>query len=319
MPGVAERPGLVVHHPDGEPLPSGVRLERVVDVPAHEGPVYAADEDALYVTTVPVRNSPHAEPRVAIVRIALNGLRFPLASSAVSALRDPAGAANGMTLSPDGGLLVCEQGSFGSPAAITRIDRRTGERERVVVDQVDGMPLNSPNDVVVARDGAIWFTDPSYGYLQGFRPAPRRADAVYRHDPATGRTRVVAEDLDKPNGLAFSPDERVLYVADSGANHEPGTYDPRRPHHVVAYDVVDGVRLGRRRAFADITPGFPDGIKTDAAGRVYVSSGDGVQIRATDRTLLGEIRLPGAVNFTFGGPDGDVLFITTDTAVWAYR
>lgn len=91
--------------------------------------------------------------------------------------------------------------------------------------------MNSPNDVVVAGDGAIWFTDPSYGHLQGFRPAPEVGDFVYRHDPATGQTAVVGDGFDKPNGIAFSPDERTLYITDSGSNQEPGSYYVDRAHH----------------------------------------------------------------------------------------
>ena len=127
----------------------------------------------------------------------------------------------------------------------------------------------------------------------------------------------VADGLDKPNGLAFSPDESVLYIGDSGAIHGPGDYSVRRPHHVLAFDVREGRHLTNQRLFAVTTPGFPDGIKVDAAGRVYASAFSGVQVFGPDGDLLGEIRLPGAVNFTFGGAGGNVLFITADTAIWA--
>jgi gluconolactonase len=221
-----------------------------------------------------------------------------------------------MALAPDGRLVVCEQGSLSQPARISLVDRATGATETLVGGH-GGLPLSSPNDVVVKRDGTVWFTDPSYGFVQGFRPEPALPDAVYRHDPRTGATTVVADGFDKPNGLAFSPDERVLYVGDSGANHEPGSYDPARPHHVEAFDVIAGARLGDRRLFAVIEPGFPDGIKVDRAGRVHVSAFSGVQVFAPDGARLGEIPLPGAVNFAWGGRDGDVLFITADTAIWA--
>jgi gluconolactonase len=160
------------------------RLERVIVTDAHEGPVYVAGEDALYFTTVP-RPSP-AGPRVDIRRLALDGERFPLAPSRLTTVRADANAANGMTLGPDGRLVVCEQGSRTTPAAITLVDPATGHAE-TLVDECDGAPLNSPNDVVVTRDGAVWFTDPSYGHLQGFRPPPVLGDRVYRHDrpPAT--------------------------------------------------------------------------------------------------------------------------------------
>ncbi len=221
-----------------------------------------------------------------------------------------------MTLAPDGRLLVCEQGSLSAPARISRVDPATGLTE-TVVETWHGLPLNSPNDVVVKSDGTVWFTDPSYGHLQGFRPEPRVGDFVYRYDPTAGHLSVVADSFDKPNGLAFSPDERTLYVGDSGANHEPGSYDPRRPHRIVAFDVVDGRRLERPRLLAVTVPGFPDGIKVDGEGRVYASAASGVQVFDASGTLLGEIVLPGAVNLTFGGPERNVLFITADTAIWA--
>jgi gluconolactonase len=127
----------------------------------------------------------------------------------------------------------------------------------------------------------------------------------------------VADGFDKPNGIAFSPDELVLYVTDSGANQEPGSYHVTRPHHIKAFDVLRGGRLGGERLFAVVTPGFPDGLKVDRDGRVYVSSLSGVQVLSPDGELLGEIRVPGAVNFCFGGARRDLLLITTDSAVWA--
>jgi len=279
------------------------RLVKVADVDAHEGPVYA--DGALYFTTMP------RDGEVSIARLDLDGLQ----AIGVAVVRASANAANGMTLAPDERLLVCEQGSLGEPARISLVDRVTGVAE-TVVDALAGLPLNSPNDIVVAGDGTVWFTDPSYRYLQGFKPEPAHGDFVYRYDPSSGRLAVVASDFDKPNGLAFSPDERVLYVGDSGANHELGSFDSRRPHHIRAFD-VDAGRLVNDRLFAVTTPGFPDGLKVDEDGRVYASAFSGVQVFDPAGDLIGEIRLPGAVNFAFGGPDRNVLFITTDTAVWA--
>ena len=280
------------------------RLERLVEVDAHEGPVYVAAEHALYFTSLPA-----PAPEVSIRRL-------DLATLEVSTVRRSANGANGMALDREGRLLVCEQGTPAERAGISRLDLATGTVE-TVVDAWGDVPFNSPNDVVVKRDGTIWFTDPSYGYLQGFKPEPQAGDHVYRHDPATGSTTVVADSFDKPNGLAFSPGERVLYIGDSGANQEAGSFHPARPHHIRAFDVLDGHRLAGDRLFAVTNPGFPDGLKVDAAGRVYASAFSGVQVFSPAGDELGEIHLPGAVNFTFGGPGNSTLFITADTALWA--
>jgi gluconolactonase len=293
------------------------RLVRVAGTDAHEGPVYVPGEDALYFTTLPKkRDVPPGAPLVSIKRVALDGYRSPPGRPSVITVREDANAANGMALGHDGRLLVCEQGSRSDHAAITAFDPRTGSVEDVVCGW-RGLRLNSPNDIVVKSDGTIWFTDPSYGFLQGFRPEPQLGDGVYRYDPASGRLAVVADSFDKPNGLCFSPDESVLYVGDSGANQEPGSFYVDRPHHVLAYDVREGRRLVGERLFAVVTPGFPDGLKVDSAGRVYASCASGVQVFNPSGDLIGEIRLPGAVNFTFGGPGRDVLFITTDDSMWA--
>jgi gluconolactonase len=303
-------PAFVMHSPGfAGVLGDAPRLWRLAEVDAHEGPVYFPDETALYFTTLP-RPGVDRSPAVEIKRL---GLAAP---DDVSVLVADANGANGMASDGEGALVVCEQGSRWKPAQITRVDRSTGEVE-AIVGQWSGLRFNSPNDVVVASDGAIWFTDPSYGHLQGFRPPPEVGDYVYRHDPLSGETTVVADSFDKPNGIAFSPGERVLYITDSGANQEPGSYYAERPHHIKAFDVLDGRRLGAERLFAVIASGFPDGLKVDCDGRVYASSYSGVQVFAPDGQHLGEIRVPGTVNFCFGGPEHDLLLITTDTAVWA--
>jgi gluconolactonase len=258
-------------------VPQATQPVPVAEIDAHEGPVYVPGEDALYFTTLPQRDA-SGVPRVQIKRLSPDG--------EASVVRADANAANGMALGRDGRLLVCEQGTPSTPARITAFHPASGAVE-VLVDSWRGLPLNSPNDVVQASDGAIWFTDPTYGFLQGFRPRPVVGDRVYRFDPASGRLEVVADGLDKPNGLALAPDERTLYVTEN------------------------------QRVFAEISPGFPDGIKCDPDGRVYVSSFSGVQVFAPGGERLGEIELPGAVNFCFGGTGRNVLFITTDTAVHA--
>ena len=262
-------------------------LVRVATCDAHEGPVVAGG--ALYFTSV------RRGTRVAIRRL-------DLASGAVTTIVEDANVANGMALDRDGRLLVCEQGTLVSPARITRLDLRT-RRSETLVDSVARRPLNSPNDVAVDREGGIWFTDPSYGHLQGFRPAPQLPDAAYRFDPATGEIAAIPWEFDKPNGIALSADGRTLYVSDNGA-----------PHHLVAFDVTTGL-AANGHVLAVGTPEHPDGLKVDRDGRIYASAATGVQIFEPDGEPAGSIELPGAVNFTFG-PTG-LLYVTTDTAVWA--
>ena len=285
------------------------RLELLIETDAHEGPVYSPAEHALYFTTLPRSGVAGDDPWVAIKRLALADL-------SLSVVREPANGANGMALDRDGRLVVCEQGSLTQPARIVRLDPATGESE-TLLDAWAGLALNSPNDVVVRSDGTVWFTDPAYGHLQAFRPAPQVGDYVYRHDPASGSTTVVSDEFDKPNGLCLSPDESVLYVNDSGINQEAGSHHPGRPHHIKAFDVEDGLRLRGERLFAVVAPGQPDGMKCDADGRVYVSSASGVQVYDRTGLHLGAVSVPGAVNFCFGGPERDVLFITNDSAVFA--
>jgi len=271
-------------------LPTATGPAVLAPVPAHEGPVYVAEEDALFFTSPP--------PAAAIERLDLR-------TGAVTVVRAAAGNPNGMALAPDGALLVCEQGGFDEPARISRVDRRTGAAA-TVVDRFRGAPLNSPNDVVVGPDGAIWFTDPCYGHLQGFRPPPALGDDVYRHDPRTGATDLVASGFEKPNGLAFAPDGRTLYVGDS----ERATIE--------AFDVLPGgAGLGDRRLLARTEGGVPDGLETDLRGRVLAATGAGVQVFSPAGTRLGVLRVPGAVHLTWRGPGRADLLITADTAIWA--
>ena len=283
---------FLAHDPAFEAvLGEAPRLTRIVETDAHEGPVYVPEEDALYFTTV-------RRERVSIKRLALADRRVSVAS-------EDANTANGMALAPDRRLVVCEQGSLTAPARIALVDRENGASE-TVVDAFDGRPLNSPNDVVVKRDGTIWFTDPSYGHLQGFRPKPALPDRVYRHDPRTGETAVVADGFDKPNGLAFSPDERLLYVGDNGS-----------PRELLAFDLSESGEVGPCRHIAAGTPEHPDGLEVDADGRIYASASTGIHVFEPGGTLIGEIALPGAVIFTFGGPRRNVLYITRDDSIWA--
>jgi gluconolactonase len=283
--------------------------ETLPNINAHEGPVYVRKENAVYFTTVPVTtNIPSFGDRNVAIK------RLDVASSNVSMFVAEANMANGMTLDRGGRLLICEQGSLETAARISRMDLKTKKGE-TVVDHWFGLPFNSPNDIVEKSDRAIWFTDPAYGSLQGFRPKPLVGNYVYRYDPADDSTTVVVDTFKKPNGLCFSPDESILYVNDSGAIEGPNTYYVDLPHHIRAFDVADGTHLVNERLFAVVTPVIPDGLKVDSEGRVYSSSGTGVQVFDTTGKILGEILAGGVANFCFGGPGNNMIFMMCDTAI----
>ncbi len=231
--------------------------------------------------------------------------------SGVRIWRHSADNANGHTRDRQGRLVTCEH--------LTRRVTRTGHDGSVAVlaDTHDGKRLNSPNDVVVKSDDTIWFTDPPYGILSDYegKTAPQEQNGcyVFRLDPDTGRLDVVANDFVKPNGLAFSPDETVLYISDTGQSH-----DPDGPHHIRAFDVEDGRRLENGRIFVTIDDGVSDGFRLDIHGNVWTSTAIGVQCYNPAGRLLGEIRLPEVVsNLTFGGPDNRSLLITATTSVYS--
>lgn len=287
---------------------------------AHEGPVYVLAEQALYITTLPVAsNIPLAgSKQVAIKRLDLDTAQFPFQVRAEYTVIENANMANGMTLDSQGRLLICEQGTRVAPACISRMDLASAARV-TLVDSWRGLRFNSPNDLVVKRDGTVWFTDPSYGALQQFKDAPMIGDYVYRYDPASDQIAVVADSFNKPNGLAFSPDESILYINDSAAIQGPGSYYPNLPHHLRAFDVIDGRHLARDRLFAVVTPGVPDGLKVDCDGNVYSSSASGLQVFNPVGDLIGEILAPGVANFCFGGPERNVLLLMADTLIYQVR
>jgi gluconolactonase len=231
-------------------------------------------------------------------------LRWDEPTGTVGVFRQPAAYTNGHTRDPAGRLVSCEHGN--RRVVRTEHDGST----TVIADRHDGKRLNSPNDVVVSSDGAIWFTDPSYGIdsdYEGHR-AEREIGGchVYRVDPATGACALVADDFDMPNGLAFTPNERRLYVSDSGA-----------PRHMRVFD-VDGASLSGGEVFATCMTGFFDGFRLDEAGRIWTSAGDGVHCYEPDGTLVGKILLPeAAANVTFGGPKRNRLFICATTSLYA--
>lgn len=235
-------------------------------------------------------------------------------AAGMTVFRAPSHFANGNTLDREGRIVTCEHGR--------RCVSRTGHdgSVEILVDRYQGRRLNSPNDVVVKSDGTIWFTDPSYGIMsdrEGYA-APSELDDrcyVFCFDPATGELRVVEDSFAKPNGLAFSPDERRLYVTDTSASHDPAGF-----HHLRCFDVLPGNQLGNGRMFAVVAPGLPDGFRVDEAERLYVSAEDGVHVYAAEGTLLGRIVVPERTgNCTWGGPGRDTLYITASTSLYRIR
>jgi gluconolactonase len=219
----------------------------------------------------------------------------------MTVFRRPSHSANGNATDRRGRLVTCEHGS----RTVTRTEH--SGKVKTLAATCQGRKLNSPNDVAVKSDGTIWFTDPPYGL--GRRPKEQKGNYVFRLDANAAEPIVVARDFNMPNGICFSPDGKHLYVADSG-----------RPRHIRRFPVLKGNKLGKGKVFVKINPGAPDGIRVDAAGRLYSTAGDGVHVFNAKGKLLGKIRTPkSAANCCFGGPGSKTLFITARDAVWAVR
>ncbi len=232
-------------------------------------------------------------------------LRWDETDGSVSVFRSPSNNSNGNTLDREGRMVTCEH--------LARRVTRTEHDGKITVlaDRFEGKRFNSPNDVVVKRDGSIWFTDPTYGILsdyEGDRADPELDGChVYRIDGASGAITRVTHDFDKPNGLAFSPDEKLLYIADSG-----------KPGHMRRFTVGDDGKLGGGEVFATSTAGIFDGFRVDTTGRPWSSAGDGVHCFDPDGTLIGKIPVPELVsNVTFGGPKRNRLFICGTTSLYS--
>jgi gluconolactonase len=232
----------------------------------------------------------------------------------LSVFRSPSNYTNGNTRDRQGRLISCEHDA----RRVTRTE--LDGSITVLMDHHQGKRLNAPNDVVTARDGGVWFTDPGYGIdgpYEGHKAEAELPCNVYRYDPATGTASVAADDFVRPNGLCFSPDERILYVVDSGISHGG-------PAHIRAFD-VDGPALRNGRIFAaDFAPGMTDGLRCDVDGNVWCSMGwgdpseDGVRCYAPNGDLIGKIHLPeGCANLCFGGKKKDRLFMCASTSVYA--
>jgi gluconolactonase len=237
-------------------------------------------------------------------------LRWDETDGSVSVFRQPCNNENGHAVDHQGRLISCEH--RGRCVSRTEHD---GTR-RVIADRWQGRRFNSPNDVTVAADGALWFTDPTYGidsdYEGDAAPSEIGGAHVYRVHPDDGEVAPMVTDMLRPNGLCFSPDGRILYVAETGRTH-----DPACPVEIRAYD-LDGTQPRNGRRFAGCDAGLFDGLRCDALGHVWAAAGDGVRCHAPDGTLIGRICLPEmAANLCFGGAKRNRLFITAHTSLYA--
>jgi gluconolactonase len=239
-------------------------------------------------------------------------MRFDETDGSVSVFLAPAMNHNGHTVDREGRLISCEHRG----RCVSRIEH-DGARV-VLADRFEGKRLNSPNDVVVKSDGSVWFTDPSYGIDSNYEgdaaPSEIGASNVYRVDPASGAVAAVAIDFVKPNGIAFSLDEKELFVVDTGATHVKNG-----PRHIRAFAVNDdGKSLGKSRIFATCSVGLFDGFRFDTKGNLWTSAGDGVHVFTPDGVLIGKIKVPEVVaNVCFGGPKRDRLYICGTTSLYA--
>jgi gluconolactonase len=263
-----------------------------------EGPVYFRDGGYLLWSDIPNN------------RI----MRWLEEDGHVSVFRASSNYSNGNTRDREGRLITCEHDS----RRVTRTEHDGSIT--VLMDSFEGKKLNAPNDAVVASDGAVWFTDPGYGILghyEGHKAEYELPTAVYRLDPRTRQASVVASGFDKPNGLCFSPDEKRLYVVDSGITHGGRS-------NIRVFDVA-GDKLSNDKVFAeDFAPGFTDGVKTDVDGNLWCSMGwadpkeDGVRCYAPTGDLIGKIHLPETcANLCFGGKKRNRLFMAASTSVYA--
>ncbi len=289
-------PAVRVLHPDFNayrlPLAS---VERLADgCRWSEGPVYFGDARCVLWSDIP-------NDRI---------LRWDEDTGAVSTYRKPSNNANGNTRDRQGRLVTCEH--RGRRVVRTEYDGAL----TVLMDRHEGKRLNSPNDVVVASDGAVWFTDPVFGllgYYEGEKAESELPAAVWRIDPQTGRASMIADDIAAPNGLAFSPDERTLYVV---ASRET-------PRKILAFDVVDGTRIANRRVFIDAEGGSPDGFRVDVDGNLWCGWGtdpelDGVRVFNRNAEPIGHITLPErCANLCFGGRWRNRLFMAASHGLYA--
>ena len=265
-----------------------------------EGPVWFGDGGYLLFSDIPNNRM----------------LRWIEETGEVTVFRSPSNYSNGNFRDHEGRLLTCEHDT----RRVTRTEH--DGTITVLMDSFQGKKLNAPNDIVTHSDGAIWFSDPGYGIMsnyEGHKAAFELPANVYRLDPKTRVATVVVSDMEKPNGLCFSPDEKLLYIVDSALPRHPG--DPRP---IRVYDVVDGSRLSNGRMFVNMSPGSSDGIRCDVDGNIWSAAGwggetyNGVHVFAPDGTLIGKIHLPETcANLCFGGVKKDRLFMAASQSLYS--
>jgi gluconolactonase len=240
-------------------------------------------------------------------------LRYDECDGSVSVFRHPSNYSNGNTVDRQGRLVSCEHG--GRRVSRTEFDGKV----TTVADRYQGKRLNSPNDVVVKSDGSIWFSDPTYGIDSDYEGHKSESEQdgshVYRVDPKSGEVAKVAGDFVKPNGLAFSPDESLLYIVDTGRTHvENG------PAHIRRFKVGENGKLSGGEVFAECTSGLFDGFRLDTEGRIWTSAFDGVHCYEPDGTLIGKIHVPEVVaNVCFGGEKRNYLYICGTSSLYGMR
>jgi gluconolactonase len=237
-------------------------------------------------------------------------MRYDETDGSVSVFRSPCGYTNGHTVDRQGRLVSCEHG--GRRVSRTEHDGRI----TVIADNYNGKRLNSPNDVVVKSDGSIWFTDPPYGILtdyEGHKAEPENGFNVYRVDGQSAAISVAVDDFVRPNGIAFSPDEKKLYIVDSAGGRTKG-----EPKHIRVFDVGENGKLSGGEEFADCTAGRFDGMRFDTEGRLWAATDDGVHCLAPDGTLIGKVKIPEICsNVVFGGPKRNTLYVTATNSLYA--
>ncbi|TKB11999.1 MAG: SMP-30/gluconolactonase/LRE family protein [Mesorhizobium sp.] len=238
-------------------------------------------------------------------------LRYDETDGSVSVFRQPSGNSNGNTVDREGRLLTCEHSG-------RRVSRTEHDGSIITIaDKWRGKRLNSPNDVVVRFDGSIWFTDPAYGIDSDYEGDHAESEIgacnVYRVDPGTGEIDAVITDMVRPNGLAFSLDESLLYIADTGRTH-----GAKNPAHIRVFNIGKaGKKISGGKVFADCTAGLFDGFRLDESGRIWTSAADGVHCYDPDGTLIGKVKVPEVVaNCVFGGAKRNRLYIAGTTSLY---